>query len=136
MLLRPPRPTRTNPLCPYTTVFRSELLVLALLLSVGGGVLWRFNDVSPVPVPVPVPVPERAAPAAPASIPETAAPPAKSIAVLPFENLSRDPDNEYFVAGMQDLILTRLADIGDLRSEEHTSELQSLMRISYAVFCL
>src|SRR3546814_2377153 len=26
--------------------------------------------------------------------------------------------------------------IGDLRSEEHTSELQSLMRISYAVFCL
>src|SRR3546814_3691788 len=27
-------------------------------------------------------------------------------------------------------------DIGDLRSEEHTSELQSLMRISYAVFCL
>src|SRR3546814_6768709 len=31
----------------------------------------------------------------------------------------------------------RIADaIGDFRSEEHTSELQSLMRISYAVFCL
>src|SRR3546814_5561454 len=29
-----------------------------------------------------------------------------------------------------------LVDKGDLRSEEHTSELQSLMRISYAVFCL
>src|SRR3546814_771335 len=99
----------------------AELLVLALLLAVGGGVLWRFNDVSPVPVPVPVPVPERAAPAAPASIPETAAPPAKSIAVLPFENLSRDPDNEYFVAGMQDLILTRLADIGDLKVISRTS---------------
>src|SRR3546814_2890037 len=28
------------------------------------------------------------------------------------------------------------AGLGDLRSEEHTSELQSLMRISYAVFCL
>src|SRR3546814_9105767 len=28
------------------------------------------------------------------------------------------------------------ADIGRMRSEEHTSELQSLMRISYAVFCL
>src|SRR3546814_10776473 len=28
------------------------------------------------------------------------------------------------------------ADAGDVRSEEHTSELQSLMRISYAVFCL
>src|SRR3546814_10918146 len=30
----------------------------------------------------------------------------------------------------------RTADAGDWRSEEHTSELQSLMRISYAVFCL
>src|SRR3546814_8743074 len=30
----------------------------------------------------------------------------------------------------------RCASAGDLRSEEHTSELQSLMRISYAVFCL
>src|SRR3546814_8152000 len=30
----------------------------------------------------------------------------------------------------------RLFDDGDMRSEEHTSELQSLMRISYAVFCL
>src|SRR3546814_9375732 len=28
------------------------------------------------------------------------------------------------------------ATVGELRSEEHTSELQSLMRISYAVFCL
>src|SRR3546814_9889111 len=30
----------------------------------------------------------------------------------------------------------RFMDVGDRRSEEHTSELQSLMRISYAVFCL
>src|SRR3546814_8649705 len=30
----------------------------------------------------------------------------------------------------------RLAALHDIRSEEHTSELQSLMRISYAVFCL
>src|SRR3546814_5441736 len=30
----------------------------------------------------------------------------------------------------------RIAGRGELRSEEHTSELQSLMRISYAVFCL
>src|SRR3546814_3863765 len=30
----------------------------------------------------------------------------------------------------------RLSDLADSRSEEHTSELQSLMRISYAVFCL
>src|SRR3546814_5480727 len=32
--------------------------------------------------------------------------------------------------------LAQKAGIGDMRSEEHTSELQSLMRISYAVFCL
>lgn len=40
---------------------------------------------------------------------------AKSIAVLPFENLSADKDNEYFAAGMQDLILTKLSDIRDLK---------------------
>src|SRR3546814_7336288 len=32
--------------------------------------------------------------------------------------------------------ITRSSDAGRLRSEEHTSELQSLMRTSYAVFCL
>jgi len=36
----------------------------------------------------------------------------KSIAVLPFENLSRDPDNAYFATGIQDEILTRIAKIG------------------------
>src|SRR4029077_9160857 len=41
--------------------------------------------------------------------------PAKSIAVLPFGNLSRDPDNEYFAAGIQDEIITRLAQIADLK---------------------
>jgi len=50
--------------------------------------------------------------------------PAKSIAVLPFENLSNDKDNEYFVAGMQDLILTKLADIGDLKVISRTSTMQ------------
>ena len=35
--------------------------------------------------------------------------PAKSIAVLPFENLSRDPDNAYFADGVQDEILSNLA---------------------------
>src|SRR5947199_2950293 len=44
-----------------------------------------------------------------------AALPAKSIAVLPFANLSRDPDNAYFAAGIQDEIITRLAKITDLK---------------------
>src|SRR5471032_1447776 len=45
----------------------------------------------------------------------------KSIAVLPFDNLSRDPDNAYFCEGVQDEILTRLAKVADLklRSEAH-----------------
>src|SRR5438445_13422278 len=42
-------------------------------------------------------------------------PSTKSIAVLPFGNLSRDPDNEYFAAGIQDEIITRLAQISDLK---------------------
>ena len=39
----------------------------------------------------------------------------KTIAVLPFENLSRDPDNAYFATGIQDEILTRIAKIGALK---------------------
>src|SRR5260370_29204701 len=39
----------------------------------------------------------------------------KSIAVLPFDNLSRDPDNVYFTEGVQDEILTRLAKVSDLK---------------------
>src|SRR5215510_2652958 len=53
--------------------------------------------------------------------------PAKSIAVLPFENLSPDPDNAYFADGMQEEILTRLASIADLRviSRSSTQHYQS-----------
>ena len=47
--------------------------------------------------------------------PSTATISNKSIAVLPFDNLSRDPDNAYFVEGIQDEILTRLAKIADLK---------------------
>jgi TolB-like protein/Flp pilus assembly protein TadD len=47
--------------------------------------------------------------------------PAKSIAVLPFDNLSRDPDNAYFTEGVQDEILTRLAKVADLKVISRTS---------------
>jgi serine/threonine-protein kinase len=59
-----------------------------------------------------------AAPAANASAP------AKSIAVLPFENLSKDENNAYFATGMQDEILTRLAGIRDLKVISRTSTAQ------------
>src|SRR6266568_5577940 len=47
--------------------------------------------------------------------------PAKSISILPFANLSRDPDNAYFAAGIQDEIVTRLAKIAELRVISCTS---------------
>ena len=45
----------------------------------------------------------------------------KSIAVLPFENLSDDKANAYFAEGIQDEILTRLAKVADLKVIAHTS---------------
>jgi TolB-like protein/Tfp pilus assembly protein PilF len=47
--------------------------------------------------------------------------PPKSIAVLPFDNLSRDPDNAFFTEGVQDEILTRLAKVADLKVIARTS---------------
>jgi TolB-like protein/Tfp pilus assembly protein PilF len=54
----------------------------------------------------------------PAVIPE------KSIAVLPFENLSEEKANAFFASGIQDEILTRLAKIGDLKVISRTSTAQ------------
>jgi TolB-like protein/class 3 adenylate cyclase/Flp pilus assembly protein TadD len=51
----------------------------------------------------------------------TTAVPEKSIAVLPFENLSEDKANAYFADGIQDEILTRLAKIADLKVISRTS---------------
>ena len=50
--------------------------------------------------------------------------PEKSIAVLPFENLSRDPDNAYFAEGVQDEILTDMTRIPDLKVVGRTSVMQ------------
>jgi len=48
----------------------------------------------------------------------------KSIAVLPFDNLSGDPDQEYFSDGMMDEILDRLFKIGDLKVISRTSSMR------------
>src|SRR4030095_11395533 len=53
--------------------------------------------------------------------PRTSPAPEKSIAVLPFENLSPSPDDAYFAEGIQEEILTRLAKITDLRVISRTS---------------
>jgi TolB-like protein len=51
-------------------------------------------------------------------------PPYKSIAVLPLENLSPDPENAYFADGVQDELLTNLARIADLKVIGRTSVMQ------------
>jgi len=50
--------------------------------------------------------------------------PEKSIAVLPFENLSPDPENIFFADGVQDEILTNLAKIADLKVTSRSSVMQ------------
>ena len=120
-----------------------ELLLIALALAIGGGLLWHFARKPATSAAAQANVSARGATAAArrpevaptttvtaakvASTPELAALtvarpiPAKSIAVLPFENLSTDKGNAYFADGMQDLILTKLADIGDLKVISRTS---------------
>src|SRR3546814_3208425 len=103
MIPRPPRSTRTDTLFPYTTLFRSPLVVElslpeALRIAVDGN-------------PGLAEMRERALAAA--QVPSQAG-------TLP------DPKLNFNALNLP----------VDTRSEEHTSELQSLMRISYAVFCL
>src|SRR3546814_1585264 len=112
MIRRPPRSTRTDPLFPYTPLFRSQdylarrrgRVVVAALPSLAAvtlpRVLARFKARHPG-----------------------------------IDVIIRDTLHDQ----IQDLVESGAADFGltvTPRSEEHTSELQSLMRISYAVFCL
>ena len=83
-----------------------ELLILALLLTIGGAIAWRFAPNAP---------PSVAAPAASASIAE------KSIAVLPFADLSPGHDQEYFSDGMAEELLNALAKVKDLKVAGRTS---------------
>ena len=98
----------------------TELLIIALLLAVGGGFLWHFGRASNERAPTSAGAPNetRAPPALIATISE------KSIAVLPFENLSSDKENAYFADGIQDEILTRLSKIADLKVISRTSTLK------------
>src|SRR5436190_9793139 len=91
----------------------TELLIIGLVLALGGGFLWRFAAV-------------RSADSKTATVPNESRSVinAKSIAVLPFENRSHDPDNAYFADGIQDEILTRLAKIADLKVISRTSVMQ------------
>jgi TolB-like protein/Tfp pilus assembly protein PilF len=95
----------------------TELLIIALVLALGGALLWRFTTVrSPEDKALATPNDRKTELAV--TIPE------KSIAVLPFENRSRDPDNVFFTDGVQDQILTDLSQIADLKVISRTSAMQ------------
>ena len=106
----------------------TELLLIALVLAVGGGLLWRFARVGPAgtdiasaatlvhPAASSTVAVSRAAEPTPA-----AEAPAKSIAVLPFVNMSGDPTNDYFSDGITEEILNALAQVPALKVAARTS---------------
>ncbi|HJP97412.1 MAG TPA: tetratricopeptide repeat protein [Rhodanobacteraceae bacterium] len=100
----------------------AELLLIALVLAVGGALVWQFGRVAPTAQDT-----ETVAGATPSGLRDAALPirtapvPAKSIAVLPFVNMSGDPGNEYFSDGMSEEILNALAQVNDLKVAGRTS---------------
>src|SRR3546814_6862792 len=112
MIRRPPGPTRTDTLFPYTTLFRSpaarEICALGTLHRALGG-----DRAISLPAPQPC---ERAG--------------VRGRYGLPLAR-HRAAHQRHRRAHLRHPL-----SLDALRSEEHTSELQSLMRISYAVFCL
>src|SRR3546814_18683117 len=126
MLRRPPRSTRSYTLFPYTPLFRSRSLLF-----------------------VPGDRPERFAKAAASGADAIILDLEDSVA-LANKEAARSAVADYLSGTREVITLVRVnpldghltaADITAIagampRSEEHTSELQSLMRISYAVFCL
>src|SRR3546814_1000171 len=120
MIRRPPRTTRTDTLFPYTTLFRSALVVVQVLDGA-----QRLHVVLAVAVAV-----------------EAAGHEVGAVVFLQqAAGFHRDAGGaRHQVVGVFDAAVVgagaQLHVLADARSEEHTSELQSLMRISYAVFCL
>ena len=91
-------------------------LSLAAVVLLLAGIAFRFLH----PRPSPTQPSEKASESPRAAEPLTSIP-EKSIAVLPFENLSSNKENAYFADGIQDEILTRLSKIADLKVISRTS---------------
>src|SRR3546814_5445592 len=132
MIRRPPRSTRTDTLFPYTTLFRSVehlswrwifYINLPLGLAALGVIAIAFT--SPA---------ERRRPAIDVSGAALMAIALTGLVLFTSLGGHSFAWNSPIILGM--IAVTVVALAGFIRSEEHTSELQSLMRISYAVFCL
>src|SRR3546814_9635109 len=131
MIRRPPRSTRTDTLFPYTTLFRSlplevgdELLVdLPEAGEVTAVVAWNSGRLFGCRF-------EREISQAALSAAQL-----RSDTLLPQNGADRPANWGRSASGLGRKI-EQLRTARGMRSEEHTSELQSLMRISYTVFCL
>src|SRR3546814_3393721 len=130
MIRRPPRSTRTDTLFPYTTLFRSgrEDIIVVIDIHVEPGlVLDRELD--------------RLVAREAAMFDRVDSGEDRGADALVAMRVRRDLDPQHvrLVGDRLHLLerqLLRADAVAERRSEEHTSELQSLMRISYAVFCL
>jgi adenylate cyclase len=100
-------------IAPQTARRMDRMIIVVLVLALGYFALdkWVLGPRREDAKPHPALVPNELMPTIPA----------KSIAILPFDNLSRDPDNAFFAEGVQDEILTRLAKVGDLKVIARTS---------------
>src|SRR3546814_4689208 len=127
MYRRPPSAKRTDTLLPYTTLFRS------------GPVAERCRAVHEVGVGVAVDV-RQVGRCHPHLAPHLAVLKRgrQSVLLHVVEEVAHGLLGEIVEIGhlLETVEQIRRVKIGPVRSEEHTSELQSLMRISYAVFCL
>src|SRR3546814_6208499 len=121
MIRRPPRSTRTDTLLPYTTLFRSQLCL-------------REPELHPPPIESPHELIHLGDP--PPSL--VVRVPVLRISELPREVPLRSSGSlrSHEASVTQELRQWSTDGIGSMRSEEHTSELQSLMRITSVVFCL
>jgi TolB-like protein/class 3 adenylate cyclase/Tfp pilus assembly protein PilF len=105
--------TSTDQAVAVTTIIALAVVLLGALIIAGVLLSRRYARVVTSNVAPPA--------AAATPMPTAAAIPEKSIAVLPFENLSEDKANAYFADGIQDEILTRLSKIADLKVISRTS---------------
>src|SRR3546814_2391121 len=117
MIRRPPRPTRTDTLFPYTTLCRSRLTLSHPLARAEGSADALLEPLGLE---------------AKLSLDAPSLAPLSAFAGMPVAGAAQVNVDATVAEGGGSI----RANVDGTRSEEHTSELQSLMRTSYAVFCL